>query len=81
MKSIWAFVMTAATVTVYVHVRHNEPIVTHVRHVQGFEAAASPEATPVRDIVVAPFSGGTVGDRWGGSQTIATPAPLRAGDH
>ena len=73
MKSIWAFLMTAATVTVYVHVRHKEPIVTPVRRA---ETAAERPASAIRpsgDIVVAPYAPGTVGERWGSE--AANPPP------
>ena len=66
MKSIWAFVMTAATVTVYVHVRHKEPIVTPVRHARAVVETPGPAPTPSRGIVVAPYSGSNVSERWGG---------------
>lgn len=69
--------MTAATVTVYVHIRHKEPIVTPLRHVEFASGVAGPAATPEGDIVVAPFSGGAVGQRWGApdasSQSASAP--------
>jgi hypothetical protein len=78
MKSIWAFVMTAATVTVYVHVRHNEPIVTRVRHAE--RATTVSEPAPSRSIVVAPFSGGAVGERWGSNETAPAPSATPTND-
>ena len=60
MKSIWVMILSAATVTAYLHVRHKEPIVTHVHH--EFAPTATPSPTE-RGIVVAPFNGGEVGSR------------------
>ncbi len=69
MKSIWAFVMTAATVTVYVHVRHKEPIVTPVHYrVQAMAETPRPAPAASGGIVVAPFDGGAVDSRWGSGE-------------
>jgi hypothetical protein len=80
MRSIWAFVMTAATVTVYVHVRHNEPIVTHVRHLERATTASEPAPSPSGSIVVARFSGGAVGERWGSTDMAPAPSATPAND-
>ena len=63
MKSIWVLILSAATVTVCLHVRRQEPIVTPARHHE-FTPEETAAPTPGRDIVVAPFNPGQVGARF-----------------
>ncbi len=64
MKSIWVFILSAATVTAYLHVKHQEPILQPMKHHE-FTPLESASATPAaREIVVAPFNPGEVGARF-----------------
>lgn len=64
MKSIWVFILSAATVTVYLHVKRQEPIVKPMQHHE-FTAEVTVASTPApREIVVARFNGGEVGARF-----------------
>ena len=73
MKSVWVLILSAATVTAYLHVRNQEPIVTPARHHE-FVPAEAATPTPAQTIVVAPFNPGQVGARF----QDATPDPNAA---
>jgi hypothetical protein len=61
MKGVWALILVAAALTLYVRIEKDEPIVQPVHHFHHGSDDASPRPSP--PVVVAPFQGGSVGSR------------------
>lgn len=67
MKTLGILTMFAAGVSVYVYARHpaERPRLFH----RTPSSEVAPAATSSRDIIVAPFKGGTIDERWQNSSS------------